>query len=783
MDAKLMQIISKAAGTYFLVTDSSQVATIEAESKMRLLFINTPGPVNMLFNFAKGDTAGFISIFGRGTRLQEKKGNFSIATCLEALKAGPIAVINLRAFTTEDTSEVIGLSPNIVLEDDMVVEYSKLFNTNNFWNPEPKNIINLLDGKELLNFGNVGTSLISIIATISNAADVLTLTNEGKNSLVKTSLEIDEYPALDFNMLVQDTFVNVYVFNNDFSTGANTNQYYGQFFDNDGNLDLTRINELIAIPEAGFSKKFIGSLIPNLISENSVNISIDTLINQYYMSTGLIAYINDDLFETDNKFLLDMKGYQFFNGTTIKVAETSNYLLSHVVPQELTELNVIYPLTSSDDNIIPANYNEINYGCEKIDEYSFKGSFEQGLRIGDYIQGTNNNLVTIDSVLILTANKVIDTSTYTEVKYTCSEQINYNLTIIPEVPANGNIPAISSFTKYSVKKINSFTKIGIVKPFKLTGYTPRSAQFTDGTSATQNSILDMINSLGITKGIKATTGIRYVVDCFKSFVEPNYKYQYGILMDSLDQSNNFVRAILNEPFIEDLQKSVNPLFKQIPTDNFDWSYVPDGGNKTFSSILLSKFNLGAYMCFYFGPGNIVGSVTRPVAGLVSNLFYGKTIPYDVLANTTGYLDGISQLESAIDDEDRAFCEKFLYNPIINFNGGPTIFQNLTGQKTKTSLQQIHNSELLCYIKESLTALGKSEAFKKGNYDDYLRLETETTNFMNDLVLAGAVYPNIVVICDATNNTTEIAKNKMKLVHIEYTAVDSLDKVVFDLKLN
>ena len=189
------------------------------------------------------------------------------------------------------------------------------------------------------------------------------------------------------------------------------------------------------------------------------------------------------------------------------------------------------------------------------------------------------------------------------------------------------------------------------------------------------------------------------------------------------------------------------------------------------------------MCFYFGPGNIVGSVTRPVSGLVSNLFYTKTLPFDVLANSTGYLDGISELEIVIDDDDRVSCEKFGYNPIINFGGGNTIYQNLTGQKAKTSLQQIHNSELLCFIKESLYNLSKSEAFKKGNYADYLRTETEATNFMTNLVLAGAVYPNIIVQCDAANNTPEIAKNKIKLVHIEYTAVDALDKVVFDLKIN
>ena len=774
MDAKLSQILSKAAGTYFIVTDSSQVATIEAESKMRLYFINTEkGQTNMLFKFAKGDTAGFISMFGRGTRLQEKRGNFSVSTCLEALSVGPISVINLRLYTSEDITGIIGMNPNITIGESTTVEYSKLFNTNGFWNQQAKNIPTLFaePKTQLLNFGNISNSNLTIIVTTATNADVLLLTTEGEKSLTNSILEIDEYPALDLNMLVKDTFVNVYVFNNTFGATSNTNQYYGQLFGNDGNIDLSNINKLIDIPEAGFQQKFTGSLIPNLISENSINISIDSLINQKNMSIGLIAYINDELFEIENKFLLDIKGYEFYEGSDTKIPDTSNYMLSHVIPTILTKSSAVYPLVNVADNVIPTASNLITYGCEKVNEYSFNGSFEQGLRIGDFIQGANNKSVVITNIDIINLNKVIGISTFTEVKYTCSGLINFIET--------GIDPDIT----YSVVKENSFTKIGTVKPYSLISYKPRTTQFTDGTKEKQTEILNIINTLGITKGIKATTGIRYVVDCFKSFVEPNYKFQFGQLMVDLDDGNKFCRAILNEPFTEDLQNSTNPLFKDNFEGNFDWSYVPDGGNKTYSSILLQKFTTGAYMCFYFGPGNIVGSVTRPEAGLVSNLFYTKTLPFDVLANSTGYLDGITELESVIDDDDRVFCEKFGYNPIINFNGGNTIYQNLTGQKANTSLKQIHNSELLCFIKESLYNLSKTEAFKKGNYEDYLRTETEASDFMTNLVLSGAIYPNIIVQCDAANNTLEIAKNKIKLVHIEYTAIDALDKVVFDLKIN
>lgn len=769
MDTKLREIISKAAGTYFIVNDASQVAVIEADPKLRLFFINVEkGPVNMLVKFAKGDTAGFISTYGRGTRLQEKRGNFSISTCLEALTAGPIAVVNLRAFESTDIAGIAGLNPNIEIGYSSNVEYTKLFDTNNFWVPKPKNINDInQETSQLLNFGNVGNSDLSVIVVKALDSDILKLTSEGNKSLAATTLEIDEYPALDFEMLLKDTFVSVYIFNNKFTT-PNTNQYYGNLFNNDGNLDLTRISELVNIPESGFVTKVTGSLIPSLINESNETVSIDVLLNQKYVVTGVIASINDDLFEEDNKLLLDMNGFGFFEGTDTKKVDTSAYLLSHVVPTLLTSINVVYPMLLEADNVAPIQANLITYGCEKIDEYSFKGSFEQGLRLGDSIKGLDNKSVIIIGIETLNSAKPIGESTYTEVKYICDGKIKYS----------EGIPGISTIIKE-----NSFLKIGLVKPTTLISYKPRIAQFTNGTASKQKDILDIINSPGITNGIKSEKNIRYIVDCFKSFVEPNYKYQFGLLVKTLDDSNVFVSCILNEPFIEDLVKSTNPLFKQLPGGSFDWSYLPQGGNKTYSSQLLTKFNTGGYLSYFFGPGNIVGSITRPLAGLVSNLFYNKKVEYDVLANATGYIDGITELEKNISDDDRAFCEAFLYNPIINFNGGNTIYQNLTGHKEKTSLQQIDASELLIFIKQNLYNLSKTEAFKKGNYDDYLRTEIEATNFMTNLVLAQAIKPNPIIICDASNNTAEISKNKIKLIHIEYTHVDSLDKVVFDLKLN
>lgn len=775
MDIRLQQIVSKAAGTYFIVTDASEVTAIEAENKLRLFFINTEkGGVNSLHTFSKGNKSGFTAIFGNGKRSTEIKGNFSISECLKALEAGPIAVVNLRKFTDVDTAGIFGLNPNIEPEDEKTTKYSNLFNTNSFWSPKASNMINILEQPTLLNIGNIGIDDLSIFVTKADYTDVDLLTEEGENTLASTALNIEEYPALDGEMLVKDTFVNVYVFKNKFNVpNINTNQYFGQYFDNNGNIDLANIDALSNVVESGFVKKFTGSLIPNLVSEKNVGISIDSVINSTFTVNGIICSINDELFEADNTKLLDMFGSEFHDNAGTKIADTSDYMLSHIAPVNLTTAAVVYPLTEASENVAPVAANVITYGCEFVDTKNFIGSFEQGLRVDDYIKGANGNPVKITAITIIDAAAVIGatTDTYTKVKYTCSGSIGYTIT------------GVAPNQVYSVKKLNYFVNKGLIHPFDIISYKPRAAQFTDGTSAKQSEILDLMNEPYIVKGLKSVKGLRYIVDCFKSFVEPNYKYQFGILENTLDEGNKFVRAIINEPFMEDIQKSTNPLFAQEPGGTFDINYLPDGGNKNYSTKLLTKFTTGESLCFAFGPGNKVGTVTRPVAGMVSNVFYAKKFPFDVAANSTGYVDGIVEIEYPFDDTERAALEKFRYNPIIDIDGVYTIYGNLSMQKKVTKQQQIHNSELLCYIKENLFSKAKGDAFKKGTYDEYLQTETEMQDFMKNLSLALAIQPDFTVKCNAENNTKEISDYKIKLVEVSYTPYNAIEKVVFSLTIN
>lgn len=774
MEIKLREIAGKSAGQYFIVTDNSATSEIEETSNLRLFFINVEkSPVNTVVIFKKGDTSGFESVFGKQLRKHEKQGNFSVRECINALRVSNIAVMNLRAFTTVDKAGIIGLSPNKTLEESILKEYSKLYNTNGLWTIKAKNLPDLVITENLLNIANVGNSDVSTFVTIAKKASVDTLTSEGDKTLISTILEIEDFPALDADCTVRDTFVDVYVFDNTFDPlTVSTNRYYGNLFGVTGLISYDKLSALAAIPESGFNRKITGSLIPNLKNEFNEDISIDTKMNSVYAETNLISHINADLLELetiDSNPVINTNFQNYYNLTTGALKDTGNLMSHRLQDLSASIKNVDLAAIKDTDLASVDGVSFITYTGNVHPDVTKKnkvfGIFEHGLRIG---------------------SKVIDTATSKTLKVMDIEVVEESS--IVDLAGGSSLPykrvilTLSGLiTGGSYTKVSDILGKSSVLSSSVQSYKPRAEQFTNGTASRQKEILDVMVSPGIVKGLKNFGKVRYIVDTFKSFIEGGYKSQFGQLCLSLDKSNKFVRAFVNEPFIEDLEKSLNPLFKQSPSNVFDISYIAQGGNPDFSTNFLTKPTSGSEMCFYFG-SKLDGVTEVPTASEVSNAFVQKTFPWDVVANASGYLDTVDGLEFNPDDEERIALEKFRWNPIIKNHKGFTIFGNMTGQKANTSLSQIHNSELLAYIKESLYNMSRDEAFKKGTYNEYLATEIEVKSFMDNLALSGAIQANPIVICSAENNTTEIAKAKIKLIHVEYYAINALDKIVFTLDL-
>lgn len=408
MDLKLLEIAGKQAGTYFIVTDNSAVPSSITTSKLRLVPISsTKGPVNTVVIFDAGDTTSFETVFGKSTRQMERRGNQSLKTALKCLEAGPVAVINLRKFdNTLDFAGYQAMSANATKGETGETPFTSLFNTNSLWTVMPKYLgSKITKENHLLNFANVGASDISIFVVVSTHVE--SVTSEGNETLSSTELEIEEYPALNPEMLLKDTFVDVYVFNNTFDPKTvGTNKYYGNFFDVDGNIDYSRLEELSSVTEAGFYRRFTGSLIPNLVSENGAGISIDTVINQAYQESGLIAFLNDEVLESENLETIDLDGSSFYDNDGVLIAGASSTLFSHVVPENVSRTFVPYPPKAEEIKVYEDQ--EVIFETERVKDDSgndvpneFIGVFEQGIRVGDKIKGLNGAIVEVTGLEVL----------------------------------------------------------------------------------------------------------------------------------------------------------------------------------------------------------------------------------------------------------------------------------------------------------------------------------------------------------------------------------------------
>lgn len=372
-----------------------------------------------------------------------------------------------------------------------------------------------------------------------------------------------------------------------------------------------------------------------------------------------------------------------------------------------------------------------------------------------------------------------------------------NLEVLAEDPDNTVTFTLDNGDEYSLLKttVIKFNPVWEdnyrLQAIVLPAYKARKDQFTNGTNTRQSEILDIMNQPNIVKGLKNSLDMkpRYLVDAFKTFIEPSYKYQYGTLVQELsEKSTVFCRAILNEAFVEDMLESVNPYFRKDADSSFSTEYIETGGNqKIASSNTYSKSTNGSRYCFFFGPGLKVNhygqEVICPPAGVVSKAFldkYSYNFPYTIVANKTGILTAANMtgVEFDFDQDDRGPLERVGYNAIIEETGtGVLIYGNNTAQyQIKTSMSKIHVSELVAFIQEQMLAIMKDYIFKYNDYQNRLEIKKRADAVMNQILDNGGVqyFQNV---CDDTNNTTEIIENDMGILDTIIVPARGMERMV------
>lgn len=395
------------------------------------------------------------------------------------------------------------------------------------------------------------------------------------------------------------------------------------------------------------------------------------------------------------------------------------------------------------------------------------GRINSGKSIGSIMdeQGIDYNVISLEASELIATSTILDTTPGTE-------------TLI--LSDGTEITGLKKTTVYKYNNIYEASEKSPLKAMSLKSYTPRYTsikdgvgQFCDGTSSTQKDILNMLNNPHIVEGFKALKEykFRYVVDAFKSYIEPNCKAEFATFAGTLN-----VRVIANMPFMEDFAKCKNPYFKDTPTSSFDPKYIAKGGNnKLVSSNSFSLPVDNADKIWFFGPGMLNNStgreITVPPAGAVSKAFLNKFLagnlyPYSAVANDTGILncDGMVGFEYDITDTERNSLEPFGYNSIVYIeNQGYCVFGNQTAQqKIKSDLSKIHISELVFTIQEEMRNILKGYVFKANNYANRLAIWTKAEAVMTQILKNGGVYYYRNII-DGSNNTEEVIENDMGIL--------------------
>lgn len=340
-------------------------------------------------------------------------------------------------------------------------------------------------------------------------------------------------------------------------------------------------------------------------------------------------------------------------------------------------------------------------------------------------------------------------------------------------------PSFSDPTKFAtIFKVNAVTSFAEkFNPITLTSYKQRRDQFVDGTAERQNEILnvllekDMLNSLSNLDLIN----FNYLVDGFKTFIEPNAKNQLKIVANE----RILCKAICNAPSIRDFEKSTNPYFAESVGGSLEVRFIPLGGNRQLP--YTNTFSLPkdkSWNAYFYGPNLVLNNAnknhTMPPSMIVSNNFARKYLVGENYRLVSGAINGLVTgtgvskpehifMENNRGTGDRAYLEPFGYNPIIVKSGSMQIYGNRTAFSSvskEAPLSAIHTSEAVMNIQYQIGLM--LEPYILNDYNTEVirkNIETRANAICQQALQTGAIggFRNIV---SEENNTADVINARM-----------------------
>lgn len=314
------------------------------------------------------------------------------------------------------------------------------------------------------------------------------------------------------------------------------------------------------------------------------------------------------------------------------------------------------------------------------------------------------------------------------------------------------------------------------------GFKVRDNSLPNSTSTRQDTILSyLFDYTAIPQALAngELIDFRYIVDSYEGQISSSSKY-YLLKLAAI---HGQAMAIVNDPSIQQFERSVDPSFIDSTTKLLSTDMIAAGGNLSLNpsftfafaeedvkGVPLSSYGHFSMPNFIVRNGN--KNISVPPAGYISNLFVRKFkngTPFAIAAGKTrGLINDpeVVGLEYELTGEDRAALEPVGHNMIVKKKGtGIMLLSNQTAyQRVNSALNNAHVRDNLSTIERDIERILFDFLFDFNDEILRLRVKAMVENYL-DAVINARGLATYDVIFDSSNNDTEVITANTALIDI------------------
>ena len=318
----------KASGVYTVEFDASESIIINTQTTRLIVGFSKKGPINAPVFCNDVKTAR--RIFGDIDKDLESKGSYFHRSLFTALEVGPCFALNLMPLNNDvdtanadyDTYKSYSLSSTEANGTTEEALYSSYYNKERFYFPDASYFLATVNGAtspnigKVFNFTNLGQTPYSIVIRKTGPLDGFNVTARDWYGAGNVPSFIREF---DY---ISEYFINIDIISGDWTDFAtlSVDPYFSQFFDSRG-IIKAKLNDFLNADEVTRLGSFQGCVIPDLVDNNGVNYSIDTIVNAAIATTGLFCALDRDAINdyvagsTANAGNIDMVGHSLLQSS------------------------------------------------------------------------------------------------------------------------------------------------------------------------------------------------------------------------------------------------------------------------------------------------------------------------------------------------------------------------------------------------------------------------------------------------------------------------------------